>query len=314
MAILPSRMSKSSSSTSNTTIPTSPEETLVIGGLEDISPMERLEGIETHPYVGIANMRRIVKLRYDELQRGDSAQQYLTFMRVSVDDLAKIDGARNRIGKYIRLTHYTDEDLLIVKLPTAKHERAYFNFAKKVIFKLARMGMPEDEFDFVGATTYYGHNSSKQGDSAYKPLSRRPNDTDWPTLVFEIGFSESLRELRFDAEWWLKESGGRVKIAIIISIKGAPSTIHIEKWELRPMAGRRLTLNYLNNNNSLPQVPTKVHEITIVPNVVTGAPFIVTGAPLILEFAKIFLRPAVPPEIDITFTGQELSTWAAILN
>ena len=48
----------------------------------------------------------------------------------------------------------------------------------------------------------------------------------------------------------------------------------------------------------------QIQEITLVQNTVTGAP-------LILEFEKIFLRPAVLPESDITFTTQELSTWAA---
>jgi hypothetical protein len=98
-----------------------------------------------------------------------------------------------------------------------------------------------------------------------------------------------------------------VKIIIIISMKRAQSMIRIEKWELAPMTGRRLGLrsasNYLNNNNVPPQIPTKIQEITIDRNTVTRAP-------LVLEFAKIFLRPAVPPEIDITFTGQELLNWA----
>jgi hypothetical protein len=34
---------------------------------------------------------------------------------------------------------------------------------------------------------------------------------------------------------------------------------------------------------------------------------------LVLEFDKIFLGPAVLPEIDITFNAQELSAWAARL-
>jgi hypothetical protein len=121
----------------------------------------------------------------------------------------------------------------------------------------------------------------------------------------ECGFSESLRHLRFDAGWWLRESGGEVKIVIIISIKRARSIVRIEKWELAPMAGRRLTLRAASNNlnNPPPRIPTKIQEITIDPNTVTGAP-------LVLEFAKIFLRSAVPPESDITFTGQELSNWA----
>src|SRR4051812_38062829 len=125
-------MSKSSSSSSNTTIPTSPAETSLMEGLEG------LKDIDTQIFVGIENMRRMVKLQSDKLQKGDSEQQHLVFTRVSVDDLAEIDRARNRIGKGTRMTHYTDTNLLIVKLPTAEHESAHGNLAKEVCFKLAR--------------------------------------------------------------------------------------------------------------------------------------------------------------------------------
>jgi hypothetical protein len=96
-----------------------------------------------------------------------------------------------------------------------------------------------------------------------------------------------------------------VKIVIIISIKRAQSILRIEKWELAPRVGRVLTLRVRSNNlnHRTQQTPTKIQEITIVSNTVTGAP-------LVLEFDKIFLRPAVLPETDITFNVQELSTWA----
>jgi hypothetical protein len=291
-------------------------------GLEDIniqpspvetSPMEGLEGISIQPFVGIANMRRIIKWQYDRLQKGDSDQQYLVFARVGVDDLAKIDRARDRMGEHTRLAHYTDIDLLIVKLPSAKHEMAHLSLVHKIIEKLVRMGMPVEEFCGIGANRFRGHNYSKEGDSTFKPYSRRPNDTDWPTIVFESGFSESLSRLRHDARWWLVESGGDVKIVIIISMKRAQAQaqpmLRIEKWELAPMIGRQFTLRSASNNlnNNLPrQTSTRIQQITIVPNTVPGAS-------LVLEFAKIFLRPAVPPESNITFTGQELSTWAARL-
>jgi hypothetical protein len=93
-------MSKSSSSTSNTSIPTSPAETSLIP--EDISPMDGLDVVNIQPFVGIEKMRGIIKRKSDKLQKGDSDQQYLIFTRVSVDDLAKIDHARNSIGKGIR--------------------------------------------------------------------------------------------------------------------------------------------------------------------------------------------------------------------
>jgi hypothetical protein len=320
-------MSKSSSSSSNSSFPTSPAETSLIP--EDISPMDGLEITTLHSFVGITKMRGIVKRKTDEFERGDLDQQYLILTDVSINDLIKIDRARNSIGKSIRMTHYTDIDLLIVKLPSVVHEKAHVNLAKRVATALARMGtlgLAEDEFCGVGAARFRGRRSSKEGDSAYKPQSFRPNDPDWPTIVIESGVSESLHRLRFDAGWWLTESGGDVKIVIIISIQQAQSRIQIEKWEHAP-SGRPLPLrtppNNLNNNpnNLIRQIPTKVQNITIVSNTVAGGPlpaviggpFTVTGAPLVLEFNKIFLRPAVLPETDITFNVQELSAWVARL-
>jgi hypothetical protein len=323
--------SSSSSSSTNTTILTSPAETSAMEGLENIniepSPTEtsRIEGLETinlQPFVGIINMQKAIKAKSEELRKGNSEQQYLIFARVGVDDLPKIDAACDSMGKHIRLTHYTDTGLLIVKLPTAKHESAHGNLAKRVGSVLTRMGTPglaEDEFCFVGATTYHGRNSSKEGDSAYKPLTARPRETDWPTIVFECGYSESLRHLRCVARWWLTESRGDVKIIITISVQPAQSTLQIEKWELTPLIGSRPSTRAFPNPHNIPRplIPTKTTEITIISNTpigtplpVIGAPFTITGAPLVLEFDKIFLRPAVLPETDITFTVQDLSNWA----
>jgi hypothetical protein len=98
--------------------------------------MDGLDVVNIQPFVGIEKMRGIVKRTSDRLQKDDSEQQYLIFTHVSVDGLAKIDRARNSMGKGIRLAHYTDIDLLVVKLPSAKHERAHGNLAKKWLRKL----------------------------------------------------------------------------------------------------------------------------------------------------------------------------------
>jgi hypothetical protein len=150
-------------------------------GLEDISPMAGLKDITIRSFIGIVNMRRIVKYQSEKLQKGDSDQQYLVFSPVGVDELTKIDRARNSIGKSTRMTHYTDINLLIVKLPSAVHEKAHRNLAKRMVIALTRMGTPglaEDEFCSIGATRFRGRRSSKEGDSAYKPQSFRPNDPD----------------------------------------------------------------------------------------------------------------------------------------
>jgi hypothetical protein len=173
------------------------------------------------------------------------------------------------------------------------------------------MGVPDFELDFIGATRYHGLNSSKEADLAYKPLSIRPNNTDWPTIVFESGYSESLHRLRIDASWWLRASGGRVNIVVVVSVNRQQLALRIETWELVPIpaSGRR---SALRSASTVTHIPAKMHEIT-VSRTVAGAPLTVIGAPLSLEFQKIFLYPAVAPQTDITLTGQYLSNMADLV-
>jgi len=169
---------------------------------------------------------------------------------------------------------------------------------KILIYKVCRMGVPQDELITNGATRYEGKRSSKESNSAFAPYPSRKKDTDWPTLVFESGVSESLSRLRIDADWWLTNSEGHVNIVVIIALHRAQSKIQIEKWELALLdPGRPCT-------RSNQQIPARTQEITINPDTITGAP-------LVLEFHKIFLRPATLPEIDVIFTAEELSSWAA---
>ena len=61
----------------------------------------------------------------------------------------------------------------------------------------------------LGATTFKTLRMSEEGDSAFKPLTMRPRKADWPTIVIESGWSESLTKLRQDAHRWLENSNPR---------------------------------------------------------------------------------------------------------
>ncbi|PWW75436.1 hypothetical protein C7212DRAFT_345419 [Tuber magnatum] len=50
---------------------------------------------------------------------------------------------------------------------------------------------------------------SKQGDAGFGPADGGPHGSDWPSLMTEMGYSESIREPRLDAEWWLWYSRGK---------------------------------------------------------------------------------------------------------
>jgi hypothetical protein len=268
--------------------------------------MDGLEDVCIQQFIGISNLRKMVKSHAAKLQAGDSNQQYLVFQPVTQDDLTKIDRVRHTIGKDTRVTHYIDKSLLIIKLmPSAAHGSAHLNLAGDLVVKMLGMGMARRDLRSLGGTRFDGRRSSKEGDSVFMPRTRmlQSGTIRWPTIVFESGLSETLHRLRCDANWWLETSKGEVKIVIIISIKPAQTKLHIERWERAPLAGRRLTTRASSNNPNV-EVSTKMQEVDIDPNGVIGAP-------LILEFQKVFLRQAVPPEGDFIFTAPDLASWAA---
>lgn len=276
----------------------------------ETSPPKGYEGTPIYQFTGIPDLRKRVQSLAQKLVAGRTTEQYLIFRGVTKDHLAQIDCQRASIEKGIRLTHYTDTDQLIVKVPTAEHEQAHLTLSDEVNEKLRGMGLPKRSMWPCGGTTYDGFTTSKEGDSTYKPKCRAGKGT-WPTLVFEAGLSETLSKLRTDADWWLTNSKGQVKIAIVVSIKPAQKSLWIEKWCLQP---RTPAMPATRANP--PQVATKMQELTITKNppILTPpgntATYAVTGAPLILEFAKLLLRAPVPPEGDVIFTIADLQAWA----
>jgi hypothetical protein len=278
-----------------------------------ISPIpssQLLEGFEDEirTFSGIAGLRSDVKTLSKQLYQDKTTNQYLVFQPVTEDDLAKIEDQRHTIGRGIRLTHCTDIDTLIIKVPTPEHEAVTRTFSYDFMDQIRQMGLTERrDFKDMGATTYRGTSTSKEADSCFRPLAFRPNRLDWPTLVFEVGVSESLRKLRNDARWWLANSGGLVKIVHIFHINRGSRTILIEKWECTPAT----VTPAIRSNRPPAQIPTQIQTITIDQNGVTGR------LPLVLHFQNLLLRQPTPPEQDVTYTAQDLQglandIWAAL--
>jgi hypothetical protein len=146
---------------------------------------------------------------------------------------------------------------------------------------------------------------SKEPDSCWIPVVARLNELDWPTLILEVGASETLHHHRKDAHWWLANSQGAVKIVLLINIDKRLRTLRIEKWENRPPPADRPTTRQSNEH-----VPIKIQAIDINANgAVTGTPA-ATTPPLVLQFQDLLLRPPVPPEQDLIYTAQDLQELA----
>jgi hypothetical protein len=264
---------------------------------------EGLEGVPVQIFTTIKNMQEAID-SCRKKSKASKASPYLIFHFVTKDDLLEIERGRERgeINRGIRMTHYVDWNILIVKVPTVQHEAAYGNFRDRLVARVIGMGLLRDFYN-TGAAKFVAGGVSKEGDAGYKPKSIRPRSTDWPTIVFESGWSESLTKLRQDAHLWIEKSGGDVKIVLLLSINRTARTMIIEKWENRPLPANRPATRSVTS-----AAATQIQVVTMDSN---SNPTTVNGAPLTLEFQKIFLRQAVPPqEHDFTFTAQDLSEFA----
>jgi hypothetical protein len=281
----------------------------------ETSPLEGKADAPIYRFTGIPDLRKHVRLQSDTLLAGRTSQQYLVFLGVTKKDLARIDRQRASIGKHTRMTHYTDLDLLIIKLmPSAEHETVHIALSDEVNHKLEGMGLPRRSLVGLGATTCVGHNSSKEGDSTYKPRCR-DRKVDCPTIVFEAGLFKSLAGLRTDAQWWLTNSRGEVKIVIVISIVPDERSLRIEQWCMSLPTRPKPATRAFSNANS-PLVPMSIQELTVIQNPPipplpgTIPTYAVTGAPLTLEFEKLLLRAPVPPEGNVILTVADLQAFA----
>lgn len=90
----------------------------------------------------------------------------------------------------------------------------------------------------VGAGRFHSPGRSKEGDSGIK-CSTRVAGNEWLNLMIEVGDSEPLRQLRFDGQWWLLNSGGRTNVVILVQVEKEPKSVIIEVWELVPNPDQR---------------------------------------------------------------------------
>ncbi|RYP49384.1 hypothetical protein DL768_004890 [Monosporascus sp. mg162] len=70
-----------------------------------------------------------------------------------------------------------------------------------------------------------------EGDSSGGPYPERYGVGQWPTLVIEAGYSQSLAGLHADMRWWFSTSNHDVKIVILAKLDRRQHEIILERWE-----------------------------------------------------------------------------------
>src|SRR3989440_2010191 len=130
---------------------------------------EGLEDVPVWIFKTIKSMQEAINSYEEELEASE-ASPYMIFRPVTTKDLLKIERGREngKIDRGVRLTHYVDWDVLILKVPTAEHEAAHANFSDELKIEAAGMGLRRELFR-LNSTTYKAPRMSTEGDSAFKP-------------------------------------------------------------------------------------------------------------------------------------------------
>ncbi|CAG7976141.1 unnamed protein product [Penicillium salamii] len=115
-----------------------------------------------------------------------------------------------------------------------------------------------------------------------------------PSLVLEVGVSESYNRLVQDVRWWGANAPTCPGLVVIVSVRrGPPFRVDFEVWT------PSTTLRHHGTRDSLP--PMTLAQLVRVENNV------VHGGPLRLNFAALMRRPSnLPIESDILFTNDDL--------
>jgi ubiquitin len=136
----------------------------------------------------------------------------------------------------------------------------------------------------------------KEADRNYLPRDTRILGTDSPSFVVEVGLSESLNGLRWDADFWLTQTGGRTRLVVLIEIDLHAQVMRMERWENIPGThpfGRAY-------------IPSRGQELVL--NAANGQ---VLGAPLVLPASLLY--DVVPPGLEsgeYSISQQELADYA----
>jgi hypothetical protein len=211
---------------------------------------------------------------------------------------------------------------LIITIPTSEHEGLHRGLDNYLLIDAVSMGLSGEYFS-IGSTTFMDRDangnitSEGEGDSCRVPLSMRTKNQ-YPTLVIEAGWSQTLQKLREKARWWFDKSNRDVKTVLLVKSSPGSKYIRIEKWKLAPATSRQ---GATTTQAATAMTPQCVHVVEIAraggiddahPNRFDPASYVVTGGPLPLEFIDIFLRQPIPPgERDLIIGNTTLQQYAA---
>jgi hypothetical protein len=281
-----------------------------------IKPTSVLEGLEQvliQPFKSLNSLRKTVESEKNKLlQQGSPPLKTLIFGPINVENFHKLSESDEGVGSGARYGYDNEKERLVVTVfAKQEHESFVINLGEELKATLIRMGHNTRTLVAVGCADYESAHGVKQPDASFKPATRT-SSTSPPSIVFEAGYSETLPQLRRDAEWWLTNAPNEVNIVVLVAVRPRNKILIIEKWVLveRKKDGQTGTASRPAPKFTL---PTRTVEVKVEPEPKGSATFVSKGGPLVFEFDKLMDRAPVSPETDITLSDANLAELAADL-
>jgi len=231
---------------------------------------------------------------------------------VTPEIFKKIERDRDAAHRGFRFHYSPQVKTLIITVPNQTHERLHSQIPEFMRTTIVAMGLGSNFKWSHGKTSYATNGSSGEGDSDGYPYPIRGGGNDWPSIVIEAGFSQSLNSLRSRMRWWFDASSHQVKIVLLSKIypNASPQHIILEQWVETVPTGRpatRAATQAAARGASLE--PNRLQEIRIRRTRASppaGDVYLVDGGPLRLDFERLFLRSPNIGEGDVVIGIPEL--------
>lgn len=261
-----------------------------------------LEGLPdtTHTYhwKGSQHFNDVIEQEYEWFQ-GDQTGEYSEWVAFTgLNETTFTDRFINCSDLTASWKSYSpSQQTLLFKMTLPAHGHAMLAFSNQILLSLNNKSL-QKTLQYYPDVRIEGQTKDKTPDNGLGPLVRPSNVSDkWPTVVIDVGVSERPPKLQSDAEWWITNSNGDVKIVLTMSINRKSRNITIMKWEWE--AGK--------SKCSVTQTIKIWQENAGDANTTRTS-----GAPLSIEFNKLFLRePVSPTENDTLIDDNDLCDLAS---
>ncbi|KAJ5843989.1 uncharacterized protein N7525_001730 [Penicillium rubens] len=163
------------------------------------------------------------------------------------DTVEAIGSTESAIRKIIRENQETTDVVKYIRftnVPPAIADKFSLRRTRQILdgavqYKIYNMGLDES-IRPLGSETIQGVFCRKEADASFGPTQPIPGrNPKRPAVIVKVGVLETYRKLRADAEWWLTNSRGDVKLVIIVSISRETPDIKFETVASDP------TVNYV---------------------------------------------------------------------